>query len=114
MTSLSTTQDEGIELASFGTGINAVIVGASGGLGGAFVDHLRSSDDVANVFQLARVALRSDQRSSSLQTVIALYVQIACQRGIHGHPVDRRQDRKWPFWTLNACLHEELCVVCMY
>jgi len=43
-----------VSLDSFGTALNVVVVGASGGIGGAFADHLAGSDRVARVTALSR------------------------------------------------------------
>jgi len=48
------------ELGSFGTGINAVIVGATGGIGMALAHHLDRSDAVSNLFRLSRSGRRSE------------------------------------------------------
>ncbi len=48
------------ELGSFGTGINAVIVGATGGIGKALANHLEQCHAVSKLFQLSRSAPRSE------------------------------------------------------
>ena len=49
-------------LKSFGSEINVAVIGAGGGIGGAFVDHLRSSNTVSSIFQLARSSPASDSQ----------------------------------------------------
>ncbi len=41
-------------LTSFGTGLNAVVIGAGGGIGGAFLDHLESDPAVGRILACAR------------------------------------------------------------
>ena len=45
---------DNIVLTSFGTNINAAIIGASGGIGAGFAHHLRSCGTVAGLLKLAR------------------------------------------------------------
>ena len=45
-----------LALTSFGTDLNAAVIGASGGIGGAFVDHLAESQAVAQIVGLSRSA----------------------------------------------------------
>jgi NAD(P)-dependent dehydrogenase (short-subunit alcohol dehydrogenase family) len=51
-----------LELASFGSGLNVVVVGASGGIGSALADELESCGVVSNIVRLSRspLAIRSD------------------------------------------------------
>lgn len=48
------------ELGSFGTQINAVIVGASGGIGNALANHLDQCHAVSKLFRLSRSGPRSE------------------------------------------------------
>lgn len=48
------TNSNTVELGSFGTGLNVAVMGASGGIGGAFVDALTAHPSVGRVFRLAR------------------------------------------------------------
>ena len=43
-----------LELESFGMAVNAAVVGASGGIGGALADHLERCHAVANIVRLSR------------------------------------------------------------
>lgn len=43
-----------IDLSSFKKNINAVIIGASGGIGAAFTNHLINNDNVAKIYALSR------------------------------------------------------------
>jgi NAD(P)-dependent dehydrogenase (short-subunit alcohol dehydrogenase family) len=45
-----------LDLGTFGSGVNAAVVGASGGIGGAIVDHLCSCQTVSKVFSISRSA----------------------------------------------------------
>ncbi len=47
-------QTHPVSLASFGTDLNAAVIGATGGIGGALVDALAESPAVARVFALSR------------------------------------------------------------
>ena len=54
-----------LALSSFGLGLNAAIIGASGGIGRAFVDHLAESRSVTRVLGLSRSAPTSPPRKLS-------------------------------------------------
>jgi NAD(P)-dependent dehydrogenase (short-subunit alcohol dehydrogenase family) len=54
-----------LPLTSLGAGLNAAIIGASGGIGGAFVDHLAESDSVQRIFGLSRSAPTPPNRKLS-------------------------------------------------
>ena len=49
-----------VSLRSFGTGLNVAVIGASGGIGGAFAEHLQQSPDVSQVFRLSRSGTASE------------------------------------------------------
>lgn len=42
------------DLSSFGPDIRAIVIGASGGIGGGFIDHLASCDQVSEIYALSR------------------------------------------------------------
>jgi NAD(P)-dependent dehydrogenase (short-subunit alcohol dehydrogenase family) len=54
-----------LALRSFGTDLNAVVIGASGGIGGAFVEHLAESQAVARVLMLSRSTPNRSSRKTS-------------------------------------------------
>lgn len=57
------------ELGSFGTQINAVIVGASGGIGNALANHLDRCPAVSKLFRLSRSGQRSESTKDLLLQV---------------------------------------------
>ncbi len=57
--------EQGVELRSFGSDLNAVVIGASGGIGGALADELDRSQAVSRVFRLSRSSPGPAAASSS-------------------------------------------------
>lgn len=76
------------QLSSFGTGLNIVVIGASGGIGGAFVQQLCSDEHVGHIFAMSRskTSFAHSKISTSHiditdETSIAAAAQHAAQHG---------------------------------